>query len=70
MIYAIFSLMVIIFLEMIVDYVTVQKFHRRMNDEKAVLYKRSQRRYKEAYVKTIVSFFVILFILYLLTFYI
>ena len=71
MIYTIFSLIVIIFLRMVVDYVTVQKFHRRMNDEKAVLYKRSQRRYKDAYIKIIVSFFAILFILlYLLTFYI
>jgi len=70
MIYVIFSLMIIIFLGMLVDYVTVQKFHRRMNDEKAVLYKRSLRRYKETYLKIIVSFFAILFILYLLTFYI
>ena len=70
MIYVIFSLMVIIFLRMVFDYVTVQKFHRRMNNEKAVLYKRSQRRYQDAYLKIIVSFFAILFILYLLTFYI
>lgn len=70
MIYAIFSLMVIIFLGMVVNYVTLQKFHRRMNDEKAVLYKRSQRRYKDSYLKIIISFFAILFILVLLTFYI